>query len=78
MASDESPDDEYLTPIQATLRAIERKVKTMTDAEFRESLVRAGIITEDGELTAPYRPAKKKSPRKPSPTSTREGDPGGR
>lgn len=30
-------------------------VKDMTPAQSRESLIRAGIITRSGRLTAPYR-----------------------
>ena len=36
------------------MKAISEKVKAMTPDEFRRSLVAAGIITDQGKLTAEY------------------------
>lgn len=41
--------------ISDTLKHITEAVKRMTPDEFRESLVRAGIVDKDGMLTEPYR-----------------------
>ena len=38
----------------ATLQFIDERLKAMSPEEFRESLVKAGIIGKDGKLTAPY------------------------
>jgi hypothetical protein len=38
---------------------VSAKVKAMSPDEFRESLVRAGIIGTDGKLTANYARSKK-------------------
>lgn len=57
------PDD-YITvdpkenrrfSVSDTARMIAEKARSITPSEFRESLVRAGIIDENGELTPPYR-----------------------
>jgi hypothetical protein len=61
---------EYITPIEKTLREISERLKKMTPAEFRESLVRAGIIDHEGNLTPQYAPPKKrKKSRSPKPES---------
>jgi hypothetical protein len=43
-----------------TLRVISEQVKKMTPAEFRKSLMAAGILGTNGKLTANYASVKKK------------------
>jgi hypothetical protein len=42
------------------MRAISEKAKAMTPDEFRMSLVAAGIITNQGKLSAEYETPEKK------------------
>jgi rubredoxin len=49
------PYDDRSFSISLTAQIISDRAKTMTPGEFRESLVKAGIIDERGELTKPYR-----------------------
>jgi hypothetical protein len=44
----------------------------MTDEEFRESLIHAGILTPDGKLAEKYRRAKKSSKGKDAEAGTKE------
>lgn len=37
------------------LKEISEKIKNMTPEEFKESLIKTGIITEDGKLTEQYK-----------------------
>jgi hypothetical protein len=41
-------------PFAEAHKRLMKSLKTMTVAEFRESLVQAGIITKSGSLTPPY------------------------
>ena len=43
-----------------------------TPEETRATLVRIGVLTEDGRLTKKYRPAKKASAKKPGKTPSEE------
>jgi hypothetical protein len=49
------PEDLMTDGITLTLRKIVEKVERMTPEEFRQSLVRSGIIDEHGKLTPMYR-----------------------
>ena len=37
------------------LQSIAKEIREMTPAEFKQSLIRTGIITPDGKLTKEYR-----------------------
>jgi len=42
-------------PLETVMARVQARIKRMTKAEGRQSLVRAGIITPDGKLAPPYR-----------------------
>lgn len=60
------PNDEDMGEPLEALKVVSEQAKSMTPAEFRESLVSAGIITPDGKLTENYAtpPRKKRTVRK--------------
>lgn len=49
-----------------TFRLVAEKAKTMSPAEFRMSLVKAGIIGTNGKLTARYARPKKIGKKRPT------------
>ena len=44
-------------------RRVLADLKKMSSDEAKETFVRSGIITEDGQLTEAYKPAEPKAPR---------------
>lgn len=42
-------------PIVETLMRISDQITDMTPEEFKDSLIKAGVIDRDGKLTEPYK-----------------------
>ena len=51
-------------PVEGRFDFIVERVMKKTPEETRQSLVRAGVLTEDGQLTEHYRQGKKSSAKK--------------